>query len=183
VDAINRETGGRCVYAPNLNGSYERIREQVDEARACGVRMLLISPMVTGVAALAALARDAAMPIIAHPALGGSMRIAPPLLLGKLFRLFGADATIFPNAGGRFGYGHEICAEIADAARTPWHRLAPMLPVPAGGMSVKRVPEMLERFGDDVMLLIGGDLLTAGDQLLARCRVFVDAVGMQGVHR
>jgi ribulose-bisphosphate carboxylase large chain len=176
VDAVNREIDGRTAYAPNLGGDYEHMRKQVAYARECGVRMLFIAPMVTGVAALAALARDAQMPIIAHPALAGAMRIAPPLLLGRLFRLFGADATIFPNAGGRFGYTREICAGIADAARTPWHRLAPMLPVPAGGMSVERVPEMRARFGDDVMFLIGGSLLAAGDHLLARCRAFVDAV-------
>ncbi len=40
----------------------------------------------------------------AHPAMGGAARIAPPLLLGKLFRMFGADVTIFPNHGGRFSY-------------------------------------------------------------------------------
>ena len=176
VDAVNREIGGRTVYAPSLGGDYEHMRKQVAYARECGVRMLLIAPMVTGVAALAALARDAHMPIIAHPALAGAMRIAPPLLLGRLFRLFGADATIFPNAGGRFSYSRDICAGIADAARAPWHRLAPMLPVPAGGMSVERVPEMRARFGHDAMLLIGGSLLAAGGHLLARCREFVDAV-------
>ena len=176
VDDVNREIGTRCVYAPNLSGTYDRIQEQLNHTRSCGVRMLLIAPMVTGVAALAAAARDAGVPIIAHPALAGSMRIAPPLLLGKLFRLFGADATIFPNAGGRFGYGADVCAGIADAARAPWHHLAPMLPVPAGGMSVERVPEMRALFGDDAMLLIGGSLLSAGDQLLDRCRAFVEAV-------
>jgi len=183
VDAVNREIGGRCVYAPSLSGSYDRIREQVAQARNCGVRMLLIAPMLTGVAALAALARDAGMPIIAHPALAGSLRIAAPLLLGKLFRLFGADATIFPNAGGRFGFGPQTCDEIVDAARSPWHHFAPTLPVPAGGMSVEGVSAMRERFGDDVILLIGGNLLTAGDQLLARCRAFVDAVASQEVRR
>ena len=142
VDAVNHEIGGRTAYAPSLGGDYEHMRKQVAYARECGVRMLLIAPMVTGVAALAALAREARMPIIAHPALAGAMRIAPPLLLGRLFRLFGADATIFPNAGGRFSYTRDICAGIADAARAPWHRLAPLLPVPAGGMSVERVPEM-----------------------------------------
>jgi len=176
VDAVNREIGGRTAYAPSLGGDYEHMRKQVAHARECGVRMLLIAPMVTGVAALAALARDARMPIIAHPALAGAMRIAPPLLLGRLFRLFGADATIFPNAGGRFSYTRDICARIADAARTPWHGLAPTLPVPAGGMSVERVPEMRTRFGHDVMLLIGGSLLVAGDHLLERCREFVDAL-------
>jgi ribulose-bisphosphate carboxylase large chain len=115
--------------------------------------------------------------------MAGSARIAPPLLLGKLFRLFGADATIFPNAGGRFGYTPDICDGIVVAAREPWHSLAAMLPVPAGGMSVERVPEMRARFGDDTMLLIGGSLLAAGEHLFERCRAFVSAIRDHGANR
>src|SRR5437762_12791620 len=95
VDDANRETGGRCVYAPSLSGHYGQMHQQVAQARECGVQMFLVAPMVSGVATLTALSREAGVPIIAHPAMAGSARIAPPLLLGKLFRLFGADATIF----------------------------------------------------------------------------------------
>src|SRR2546430_13416501 len=109
--------------------------------------MFLVAPMVSGVAAWAALARDAGAPIIAHPAMAGSTRIAPPLLLGKLFRLFGADATIFPNSGGRFSYTPEIFAGIVDAGREAWQDLAPALPVPARGIAVERGPQMRARFG------------------------------------
>jgi len=105
------------------------------------------------------------------------------LLLGKLFRLFGADAAIFPNHGGRFGYSAQTCAAIADGARSDWHGLAPAMPVPAGGMSVGRVAEMRARYGEDTMLLIGGDLLLAGDALGQRCREFVAAVGVSGEGR
>ena len=183
VDDANREIGGRCIYAPSLSGHYGQMREQVGEARESGVRMFLVAPMVSGVGTLTALACDAGMPIIAHPAMAGSTRIAPPLLLGKLFRLFGADATIFPNAGGRFGYTPDICDGIVAAARESWHSLAAMLPVPAGGMSVERVPEMRARFGNDTMLLIGGSLLAAGEQLFERCRAFVSAIGDHGANR
>ena len=79
VDGANREVGGRCVYAPSLTGHYGQMQQHVTQARACGVRMFLVAPMVSGVAALAALARDAGAPIIAHPAMAGSTRIAPPL--------------------------------------------------------------------------------------------------------
>jgi ribulose-bisphosphate carboxylase large chain len=183
VDAANRDTGGHCAYAPNLTGHYGRIREHAAQARDAGVRMLLVAPMVSGIASLAALAQDAGMPILAHPAMAGGARIAPPLLLGKLFRLMGADATIFPNSGGRFGYAPQTCTAIADASRVAWHELAPMMPVPAGGMTVARIPEMRARFGDDTMLLIGGDLLVARDGLLTRCREFVAAVKASGEFR
>jgi len=180
VDDANDDTGGHAVYAPSLTGHYGQIAHQLDEARAAGVRAILVAPMISGAGSLAALSRSSALPIIAHPALAGAARIAPPLLLGKLFRLFGADATIFPNAGGRFSWSAETCRTIADAARAPWHGLAPMLPVPAGGMSVGRVPEMHERFGTDTMLLIGGGLLVAREALPDRAREFANAVRVAG---
>ena len=176
IDSANRETGRRTVYAPSLTGNLDEIRTQVAQARQVGIGMLLVAPMVSAVSTLATLAREAGMPILAHPALAGASRIAPTLLLGKLFRLFGADATIFPNAGGRFSYTPETCAAIALAARGSWHALAPTLPVPAGGMSVERVPEMRALYGDDTMLLIGGSLLAARDRLLERSQEFVAAV-------
>ena len=43
-------------------------------------------------------------------------------------------------------------------------------------MSVERVHGMRELYGDDVMFLIGGSLLAAGDGLRERCRDFVHAV-------
>jgi ribulose-bisphosphate carboxylase large chain len=138
--------------------------------------MALLAPMLVGVPAFIELQVDLDLPILAHPAFAGAQRIAPPLLLGKLFRLFGADATIFPNHGGRFSYDRVTCMAIAAAARDPWEKLAPMLPVPAGGMSVERVPEMAEGYGRDVMLLIGGALLAAGDGLFEKSREFVRRV-------
>src|SRR5512143_1713301 len=176
VETANRETGQRCVYAPSLTGHFGQLREQTAIARDAGVRMILMAPMVSGVGSLAALAREAGVPILAHPALAGAARIASPLLLGKLFRLFGADATIFPNAGGRFAYSAETCAAIVDAACAPWHGLAPTLPVPAGGMTVARVAGMRERYGDDAMFLIGGSLLAARERLYDRACEFAAAV-------
>ena len=135
-----------------------------------------VAPASAGWARIGTPASRATTASVDTPLTIGATRIAPPLLLGRLFRLFGADATIFPNAGGRFSYSPDTCAAIADGARAPWHALAPAMPVPAGGMSVERVPEMRAAFGDDAMLLIGGSLLVAADALEDRCRAFVAAV-------
>ena len=57
------------------------------------------------------------------------------------------------------------------AARSParrsrdWHGLKPAVPVPAGGMTIDRVGEMLDFYGSEVMLLIGGALLEARERL------------------
>ena len=54
--------------------------------------------------------------------------------------------------------------------------LRPALPVPAGGMSVARVREMVQFYGIDAMLLVGGTLYRAGDGLAERAREFVARV-------
>ncbi len=132
--------------------------------------------MLVGLPVFVEIRREFGLALLAHPAFAGASRVAPALLLGKLFRLFGADATIFPNHGGRFSYSRETCLAIAAAARDPWEDLPSTLPVPAGGMSVERVPEMIADYGNDTMLLIGGGLLTAGEALFARSREFVAKV-------
>jgi ribulose-bisphosphate carboxylase large chain len=177
IAQANASTGGRTVYAPTFSGSPSQLREQATIAKDHGVGMALVAPMLVGAPAFVELRSQLDIPLMAHPAYAGSARVAPPVLLGTLFRLFGADATIFPNHGGRFSFSRETCIAIADAARKPWGRVRSTLPVPAGGMSVERVPEMIAGYGRDVMLLIGGGLLTAGDRLLERSRAFVAATG------
>ena len=113
---------------------------------------------------------------MAHPTMAGAARIAPPLLIGKLFRLLGADAVIFPNHGGRFGYSPETCRRLAQTALQDWDGLPASVPVPAGGMTPERVPEMLDFYGADIMLLIGGGLLAARERLTEETAAFVAAV-------
>ena len=176
VTEANRESGGRTLYAPTFSGGPRALAEQARIARECGVKMALVAPMLVGLPAFVELQVELDIPVMAHPAFAGAGRIAPPLLLGKLFRLLGADATIFPSHGGRFSYSRTTCHAIAAAARAPWHAVRPLLPVPAGGMTVDRVGEMLEGYGPDTMLLIGGGLLSARENLLQRAREFVAAV-------
>ncbi len=177
VHAANAATGGRTRYVPSLSGDLDALRRQVAIARGAGVDTVLVAPLVIGLPAFRALVREAAdLAFVAHPALGGAARIAPPLLFGRLFRLFGADATIFPNHGGRFGYTAETCRTLAAAARAPWADLRPAVPVPAGGMALDRVAEMLDGYGADTMLLIGGSLLAAGDRLVDAAAAFTTSV-------
>ena len=177
VRAAGADTGIATRYAPSLSGNLDQLRAQLAVARDEGIDTVLVAPMVLGLATVNALARDYPdMALMAHPAMAGAARIAPPLLLGKLFRLLGADATIFPNHGGRFGYSRETCRGLAAAALAEWQGLPASVPVPAGGMTLARVPEMLDFYGPDVMLLIGGGLLAARERLTEETAAFVAAV-------
>lgn len=181
IDAANRETGGHTQYAPTLSGGPQAILNQIEIAKDCGVSMALVSPMLIGLPVFAELRDFFDAPLLAHPTFVGSTRIAPQVLMGTLYRLFGADAVIFANHGGRFAYSRETCHAIADAVRAPWQAIRPSLPVAGGGMTTERVDGVLDEYGIDTMLLVGGGLLVARDALLEQSRVFVERVAGYGV--
>ncbi len=179
VDAVARAadaTGRRAMYVANVIGPPAAAARQAERARALGAEGVLAAPAVLGLPAFWELVRDAGLPVVAHPALGGASRLATPLLVGSLFRLYGADAVVFPHAGGRFPFGHELCRDLAERLRRPREGLRPALPVPAGGMSLERVEEMTEFYGVDAMFLVGGTLYEAKDDLASRARDFVERV-------
>jgi ribulose-bisphosphate carboxylase large chain len=152
------------------------MRQQVAVAAGAGIDIVMVAPMIAGLANFHRLVREhPIMAFLAHPALAGS-RMAPPLLFGKLFRMLGADAVVYPNYGGRFGYSPQTCRTLARTALADWHGLKPCVPVPAGGMTTDRLSEMLDFYGADSMLLIGGGLLSARERLTEETRAFVDAV-------
>ena len=169
-------TGHPTRYVPSLTGNLDAVRSQLRILREEGLDTAMVAPAILGIANVQALRRDfPEIAFLAHPSLAGAARIDPACLAG-LWRLVGVDAIIFPNHGGRFGYSPAACRRIADAARAPDARLAAAVPVPAGGMSVARVPEMLDFYGPDVMLLIGGNLLAARDRLSEATAEFVTQV-------
>lgn len=169
-------TGHPTRYVPSLSGSLDAVREQLRIIKEEGLDTAMVAPAILGLANIQKLRRDyPEIALLAHPSLAGAARIDPACLT-TLWRLAGIDAVIFPNHGGRFGYSDETCRRIADAAIAPTPGLAAIAPVPAGGMSVARVPEMLDFYGRDVMLLIGGNLLAEGDRLSDATAAFVATV-------
>lgn len=177
VDEVAARTGHLTLYLPNLSGTPDQIHRQADLAQQLGVRAVMAAPMVLGLPAFHDLTHTRLeVPVLAHPSLAGSLRIRPETLLGKLFRLFGADAVIFPNYGGRFPFSEDECARIARTLRAEWGPYRPAFPVPAGGMKIERVPELIAFFGLDTVLLIGGSLLDAGAALRERTQALVASV-------
>jgi ribulose-bisphosphate carboxylase large chain len=169
-------TDNRSRYVPSLSGDLDGMRRQIAVAADAGVDTVMVAPMIMGLASFHRLVRDhPATAFFAHPALAG-LRVSPVALLGKLFRLLGADAVIFPNHGGRFGYSPETCRGVAQGLREDRQSLKPSLPVPAGGMSRERVRELLDFYGADGMLLIGGALLETRERLVEATCAFVAEV-------
>jgi ribulose-bisphosphate carboxylase large chain len=151
---------------------------QLEFARKAGVRAIMISPMLLGLPFLHQLASmPEGLPILAHPALAGILRASETTLLGKLFRWYGADGSIFPHAGGRFSYSRETCRALANALRAPHPRVRPAFPIPGGGIRLERLAELIDFYGRDCVLLIGSSLYQSGEDLFQRARELVDQVG------
>jgi S-methyl-5-thioribulose 1-phosphate isomerase len=169
--------GATARYVPSLTGDLDAMRTQLAAARDAGIDSVMVAPMVAGVSNFHRLVADnPGVAFLTHPSLAGAARISPPFHFGGLFRMLGADAIVFPNHGGRFGYSAATCRAIAARALETRDGLKPCVPVPAGGMSRERVPEMLEFYGPDIMLLIGGGLLEARERLTEATAAFVAEV-------
>lgn len=183
VAEANARTGGRCRYLPNVSGPAGQVQERARRARELGAGGLLVSPGLTGLDAMRALAADdeLGLPILSHPALQGSFVVSPCsgishfALFGQLGRLAGADGVVFPHAGGRFAFSPEDCRSLAAGTAAPMPGIRPAFPAPAGGMTLERVAELRSFYGDDVIFLIGGDL-HRGPDLVATCQRFREAV-------
>jgi ribulose-bisphosphate carboxylase large chain len=162
------EISGRLThYAPSLSGHYGQMQRQIEIVRTEGIGVVMIAPMIAGVSTLQALSRENPdIAFLAHPTMAGAARISPAAY-ARLFRLCGADAVIFPNYGGRFGYSPATCRALADALREGRSGKLTSVPAPAGGMTLARVPEILDFYGPDTILLIGGALLAAAKDRLA----------------
>jgi ribulose-bisphosphate carboxylase large chain len=80
------------------------------------------------------------------------------IVLATIMRLSGADISVFPNFGGRFSFSKEECTNIANACRAKLGNIKPIFPSPGGGMTIERIPEITNFFGQDTFLLIGGAL-------------------------
>lgn len=188
VDRVNRENGGKCLYIANITAPADQIMERALFAKENRAGGLLVAPGLVGLDTMRRLADDdrIALPIISHPAFQGSFIINPNsgvshyTLFGQLSRMAGADAGIYPNYGGRFFFSYNDCRNIVQGATTPMHKIKPIFSVPGGGMSLERIPEMLQLYGKDVILLIGGALHKIGPNLVENCRRYMNSINASG---
>jgi ribulose-bisphosphate carboxylase large chain len=184
VRRANEQTGYHAIYMPSIGARHDRLVELAYFARQAGAGGLLLMPGLTGFDSMRLVADDdnLNLPVMMHPAFLGSFTgsrecgISHYALYGQITRIAGADATIYPNYGGRFSFSKAECLEIAAGARDPLGSLRPIFPTPGGGMTLERVPEMLELYGQDLIFLIGGGLHRQSPDLVESSRYFRNLV-------
>eukprot|EP00959_Pyramimonas_sp_CCMP1952_P221367 4627598-Pyramimonas_sp.AAC.1 len=182
VAKANAETGKKCIYAPCVNAPAHLVIQRAMFAKQAGAGAVLMLPGITGFDTMRVLAEDPefGLPIIAHPALLGTHvrdGFSHAALFGVLCRMAGADASIFPNYGGRFGFTKEECLSIVRACAQPMGEYPAISPTPGGGMTIEKIPAMIEEYGNDAMLLIGGSLIGRSPDLRANAEEFLKVMG------
>ncbi len=181
VAEANSKSGYNSVYMPSVNAPYDQLEARVEAAMDAGAGALLVLPGITSFDQMRYLATRVDVPIMGHPAFLGSYSASPTggvahgKLYGTMMRLAGADLSVYPNYGGRFSFTRAECRDVATALKEPLGDINPAFPSPGGGMTLARVDEIVEFYGNDVALLIGGDLYR-GDDMVATAAGFRAAV-------
>ncbi|NBQ76785.1 MAG: ribulose 1,5-bisphosphate carboxylase, partial [Acetobacteraceae bacterium] len=178
----NAKTGRKTLYFPMIAGRFDQIEAQMAFAKAQGCAGALIAPMLIGPDTGFHLARKYGLAVMTHPSFTGTHfhdpehGITPAMLLGRLFRVFGADISVFPNAGGRFTFTPDECQDLARAMREPLGDVKPGFPSPAGGMTIEKIDSLVAAFGDDAVFLIGGALMRHSPDPEIGARAFITAI-------
>ncbi len=164
IQGAIKESGSHTLYFPNITGPREKMENHIAFALKEGVKGFLVSPFLVGLDTFRYLRATYPVTWMAHPSFSGAFfadrtqGITPGLLLGTIFRLLGADMSIYPHVGGRFNFTDEDCRDISRRLREERKDSKPSFPVPAGGISLSSVKKIHAFYGDDVMFLVGGSL-------------------------
>jgi ribulose-bisphosphate carboxylase large chain len=175
VREVGEQQDRTIWYAPNLTGTPEDIQRATDIVLDLGAEVVMMAPYLMGLPTFHAAVRNIGLPVLAHPSHSSAASMAPGVVWGALPRMFGADASIFANTGGRFVLPPDDGRMISAMLSAPIGDMPRSFPVPAGGMNVDAAPEIVRFFGNDVILLVGGSLLKSTD-LVGATRSFVDSV-------
>ncbi len=189
------QTGRRCLYLPNLLGPANEIERRAEFLADQQIAGFLACPFILGLDVVRQLANQYPLAVMAHPSTAGCFLadrqhgIDAGVLFGTLMRLAGSDASIYPNTGGRFTLTTDDCNRITARLRQPLeakplaetqdssgHRLRTAWPTPAGGMRFENLPGMIEQFGHDTILLVGGNLLLHDERIRVGTQKFLHAI-------
>jgi len=177
------KTGRTPLYVVNVTGKTFELKERVKEAIGLGAPAILLNVFAYGIDVLQGLREDEEIdvPIFAHSSLAGMMirskqhGISSRLLLGKLMRMAGADAVLFPSPYGRMGINEEEAQHVKELL-TQKLEMKTTFPIPSAGIDFNSIDQVKADFGKEVIINLGGSVHRYTGGVEAGGKAFIKAI-------
>lgn len=162
-DQAKEETGEDTIYFVNITADPKTLRENAQKAIDCGTNGLMVNYLTVGLPVVRELAADESIkvPILGHMDFAGvyyesdMSGISSFLVMGKLARLAGLDALVYPSAYSKAPFVRDKYLACAKALRYPFGSLKPVLPMPSGGVTPGIALNIIKDLGRDIMIGAG----------------------------
>ena len=156
--------GEKTLYAFNITGPLDLMRERAHAAIEAGANSLLINYATVGLDNARAIAEDPDInvPLLAHSDYTGATYesqwsgMSASLIGAKLPRLAGLDMIISLTPYGKFPMLMDTFINCGLQMLAPFGGIKPVFPMPGGGTTQGHIEDIMKKFGNDVMIAAGG---------------------------
>lgn len=191
-DKIEKETGEKKGYLVNISGPYQTMAKRAKEVIDNGGEFVMIDVLTVGFSAVQSFIeemRDYNIAIHAHRAFHAAFTRNPKhgmsmKVVAEIFRILGVDHIHVGTIVGKLhGTVREVEALIhicRDSIVKPrkkdrillndWDDIKPIFPVSSGGLHPGLLPYILEKFGNDVIIQVGGGVMGHPDGVINGAR-------------
>lgn len=164
-DKAEQETGERKAYIVNITApSVEEMYRRQDLVLECGGEYVMLDVVIAGYTALQSLRnRDLGSAIHAHRAMHAAFTRNKRhgihmAVLARVLRLLGVDQLHIGSLLGKMEAAREEVLYCREVLTRGWGRIKPVLPVASGGINPALIPGLVEGFGRDLVIQMGGGI-------------------------
>jgi len=187
MEALKRadeEKGEKTIFTFNITDRTEKLRDNAYRAIEAGANGLMLNYFPIGLDAARMICEDPniRVPLLAHADFTGAVYESPwsglsaKLIRGKLVRLAGFDVCLVSSPYGKFPNLIETIFNMVFTLTTPLQHIKPSFPAISGGTTQGHVEEIINQFGDDVVIAVGGAVHGHPMGAIAGARAFRQAI-------
>ena len=166
-EKVETEIGERRSYLINITAETEEMKKRAQFVADLNWEYVMIDIVTTGWAALQTLrevCQDLKLAIHAHRAMHATFTRNPKhgismFALAKTARLIGVDQIHTGTVVGKLEGPEEEVTKINEFLRKDWYHIKQTFPVSSGGLHPGLLPEILRRFGSNLVIQVGGGVL------------------------
>ncbi len=180
-DRAEEETGEKKVYFINVTAEAKEMERRANLVKDQGGEYIMIDILTAGWAGLQMLRNLDDFAIHCHRAFHAAFTKNPKhgvsmKVISKITRLMGGDQLHVGTGVGKMSEGRGEVIENKEALEESIDDMEPTLPVASGGLHPGHIPDVLDIFGRDVCIQIGGGIHSHKDGTKAGAKAVRQAV-------